>query len=93
MTSTTFPLGRCAITRGAQALLAERDMPGLATTLLDRHAAGDFGDLCAADHAANAKALRTGGRLLSVYEIAGLRLYIITEADRSATTIMLPEEY
>jgi hypothetical protein len=93
MTDTTFPLGRCAITRGAQALLAARGMPGLATTLLDRHAAGDFGDLSEADRAANVEALRTGARVLSAYEVAGLRLWIITEADRSATTIMLPEEY
>lgn len=68
-------------------------MPGLATTLLDRHAAGDFGDLCEEDRAANTEALRSGARLLGVYEVAGLRLWIITEADRSATTIMLPEEY
>lgn len=88
-----FQLGRCVITRGAQTLLAERGMPGLATTLLDRHASGDFGDLCEEDRDANAEALRNGGRLLSVYEVAGLRLWIITEADRSSTTIMLPEEY
>jgi hypothetical protein len=88
-----FALGRCVITPSAQSLLAERGMPGLTTTLLDRHAAGDFGDLCEEDRGANAEALRTGGRLLSSYEVAGVRLWIITEADRSATTIMLPEEY
>jgi hypothetical protein len=93
MVKPNVPLGRCAITCGAQALLAERGMPGLAMTLLDRHAAGDFGDLCDEDRAANIEALRTGDWLLSVYEVAGLRLFVITEADRSATTIMLPEEY
>ncbi|MGB5737248.1 MAG: hypothetical protein WBM40_22700 [Thiohalocapsa sp.] len=52
-----------------------------------------FGDLCEEDRAANTEALRSGARLLGVYEVAGLRLWIVTEADRSATTIMLPEEY
>src|SRR5207253_2033193 len=62
--------------------------------LIQRHASGDWGDVGAEDWAANEDALRRGGRLFSVYQVgAEIRLWIITEADRSATTVVLPEEY
>ncbi len=60
---------------------------------LARHTAGDWGDLCAFDRRQNAVALRDGHRVFSSYETPEGRLWIITEADRSATTILLPEEY
>jgi hypothetical protein len=60
---------------------------------LARHAAGDWGDLCAFDRRQNEIALRDGYRVLSSYEVPAGRIWIITEADRSVTTILLPEEY
>jgi hypothetical protein len=61
---------------------------------LARHSRGDWGELCPADKWANDRALREGDRLLSAYKTStGERLWVITEADRSATTILLPSEY
>ena len=84
-----FPVGMTYATPGALAL--EVDL----TKYLHRHHCGDWGDeLCAEDKAANEQALKDGSRLLSCYRTpAGDRLYIITEWDRSVTTIMLPSEY
>jgi hypothetical protein len=66
-------------------------------SLLARHVFGDWGDLCTEDKESNERALAQGGRLLSSYE-AGLgrdatKVWVITEADRSSTTFLLPEEY
>lgn len=59
-----------------------------------RHAWGDWGDVSADDAQANEAALREDARILSAYELAtGERLWIITEADRSSTTVLLPDEY
>ena len=60
---------------------------------LARHAAGDWGDLCTSDRRENELSLRHGWRVLSCYPVGDTRLWVITEADRSATTILLPEEY
>lgn len=61
---------------------------------LGRHVRGDWGDLDAHDRAANEAALRNGDRLLSVYsDSKGTRFYVITEWDRSVTTVLLPEDY
>jgi len=61
---------------------------------LARHLRGDWGDLCPEDWDANERALQYGGRLFSAYQEEGLpKIWIITEADRSATTILFPEEY
>ena len=61
--------------------------------LLARHQGGDWGDVGAEDRHLNDHALRNGGRLLSAYDTQAGRIWIITEADRSATTILLPSEY
>ena len=84
-----FPVGMTYATPGALALNVDL------TRYLHRHHCGDWGDeLCAEDKAANEQALKDGSRLLSCYRTpAGDRLYIITEWDRSMTTIMLPSEY
>ena len=59
-----------------------------------RHQAGDWGDLREEDRRENDLCLNNGGRLLSVYHSAkGVKFYIITEADRSATTVLMPEDY
>lgn len=61
---------------------------------LERHLAGDWGDLDPHDRRENEKALRTGARLFSAYAISPLNtLWIITEADRSSTCLLLPEDY
>jgi hypothetical protein len=60
----------------------------------DRHTNMEPGSLSAEDHLANLRALREGTRVFSAYELRdGTRIWIITEADRSVTTILLPEEY
>ena len=61
---------------------------------LQRHQAGDWGDLPDDDRAANDQALVQGTRILSAYcSDSGVKFWIITEADRSATTVLLPEDY
>jgi hypothetical protein len=63
-------------------------------SLLDRHVHGDWGDLDEHDQWENERALLAGERLLSAYTLPdGTRLWIITEADRSATMLLLPNEY
>jgi len=59
-----------------------------------RHMRGDWGEVCATDRRANDQAVRNSERLLSVYRSeAGVKFWIITEANRSATTILLPKDY
>jgi hypothetical protein len=86
-----LPLGRVVATPGALKLLSEigEDQFGYIAS----HAAGDWGELCAFDRRQNEIALRDGYRVFSSYEAPAGRVWIITEADRSVTTILLPEEY
>ncbi len=87
-----FELGVCVSTPGALEALAEAGIFPL--SLLRRHMSGDWGDLDAHDRRANEAALRYGTRLLSSYALpGGGKVWIITEADRSSTTLLLPEEY
>lgn len=61
---------------------------------LARHLSGDWGDMSNADRQANEQALKDGSRLFSAYQVReDTRIWIITEADRSATTVLLPEDY
>lgn len=84
-----FPLGRVVITANAA-----RGIPWPALKDgLRRHVIGDWGALDMQDARYNDDALVRGGRLLSAYGQDGRRFWIITEADRSATTILLPEDY
>ena len=87
-----FALGQLLATPGALELLESYQLTALPFVL--RHASGDWGDICAEDRQSNADALQYGYRLMSVYVISKTeRLWIITEADRSSTTLLLPEEY
>lgn len=86
-----FPLGRTLITPGA--LVALERVNRSPAEFLSRHLFGDFGDLEPADVQANKDALRHGARILSAYAVDVFRVWVITEADRSATTVLLPEEY
>lgn len=89
---TLFPLGQTLATPGAlEALNQAGQSPD---EFLARHERGDWGDLCDEDRAENELSLKEGFRLLSAYELnTGAKVWVITEADRSATTILLPEEY
>ena len=86
-----LPLGRIVATPGALQLF--RQTAGNPFDYLSRHAPGDWGDLCAFDRRQNEIALRDGCRVFSAYETTAGRVWIITEADRSVTTLLLPEEY
>jgi hypothetical protein len=85
-----FPLGRTLTTPGALEAVPQSEM----LQAMRRHARGDWGDLCDEDREANDLALKNGARLLSAYHTkTGTKFWIITEWDRSATTVLLPEEY
>lgn len=85
-----FSLGALYMTAQAQKTLVPEDI-ALAVT---RHHHGDWGDLCDSDRAENESALREGRRLFSAYhDRNGVKFWIITEADRSATTVLLPDDY
>jgi len=87
-----FPLGRVVATPGALATLEEAGQEAI--DFLDRHSCGNWGILAVEDWELNNEALRHGRRLLSSYRLAsGDKIWIITEADRSATTLLLPDEY
>lgn len=85
-----FQLGRVAVTAHAQDILSDTDInAGLA-----RHQSGDWGEVSKSDWRANDRALKAGNRILSAYTgRGGRRFWIITEADRSYTTVMMPEDY
>jgi len=87
-----FPLGQIVATPGvAEALAQNRQSP---TIFLRRHRRGDWGELDHKDRAENEFSLSRGLRLLSAYTLKDSTcIWIITEADRSVTTILLPEEY
>jgi hypothetical protein len=87
--TSRFPLGQVVITAHASARLD----PAAVQEGLRRHAAGDWGDLDPEDIRSNEDALKHGDRLLSAYGKDDRRFWIITEADRSVTTILLPEDY
>lgn len=85
-----FDLGRLLITTGAGAELTAGEIK----FALLRHRCGDWGEIGDEDAARNDVALETSGRLVSVFISKRLnRFYVITEADRSETTILLPHEY
>ena len=87
-----FPLGMTLITPGARDAIA--DAGQLPLTFLERHVSGDWGELSEADKRENDASIEKGFRILSAYRTSeGVKLWVITEADRSATTILLPSEY
>jgi hypothetical protein len=86
-----LPLGKVVATPGALKLLLEAGVDPLA--YLARHATGDWGELCAFDRRQNEIALSTEERVFSSYDTPRGKVWVITEADRSVTTILLPEEY
>jgi hypothetical protein len=88
-----FELGEVLLTNGAMDTLKALNIdPAI---LLVRHVTGDYGDLCQEDLQANKKAVKNGDRIFSSYLLPpdNTKLWIITEWDRSVTTLLLPDEY
>ena len=87
-----FPLGKVVATPGAiSALGATKEVP---LDLIRRHARGDWGEVCAEDAQENNLSVDHGFRILSAYTLStGVKVWVITEADRSSTCILLPDEY
>lgn len=84
------PVGTLYITRNAMSTLKAMDV----TKALSRFARGDWGDMDEEDKKSNDWALKNGGRLFGAYhDQNGTKFWIITEADRSVTTVLLPEDY
>jgi len=87
-----FTLGKVVATPGALAALERAGQTP--AFFLEKHASGDWGEISRADDKANSIALREGGRLVSAYRtILNETIWVITEYDRSVTTVLLPEEY
>ena len=85
-----FALGQIVITRHAQNVLSNRDL----NEALIRHLEGDWGQVRESDRQLNDSAIQDGGRIMSEYCSGnGVRFWIITEYDRSVTTILLPSDY
>ena len=87
-----FALGQIVATPGAVDAFAQTgEQPG---SFIRRHVAGDWGDLDQEDQAENEHSVEQGFRILSAYRLSdGTKIYVITEADRSSTCVLLPEEY
>lgn len=93
-TPAKFERGRLMMTRGVAELLRRQpDAFATVNLCLRRHLSGDCGEMCEDDVLANLRALLNGERIFSSYETAHGKLWIITEADRSATTVLFPDEY
>jgi hypothetical protein len=87
-----FAIGQLVATPGALEVLAEAEQTSIEFVV--RHVRGDWGEVCEEDKQANEDALQHGERLLSAYHTKkGVKLWVITEADRSSTCVLLPEEY
>jgi hypothetical protein len=93
--SSKFKLGQLVMTRGVNDRVADDiQFSKFILSSLRRHAGGDWGDMTKEDKDENELALREGNlRIFSAYERNGSKIWIITEADHSATTILFPEEY
>jgi len=87
-----FSLGQVVATPGAIELLERRRVAPI--DLLMRHVTGDWGDLVEEDKQENELSVQKGHRILSSYKLGrGEKVWVITEADRSVTTLLLPSEY
>ena len=84
-----FPSGTIVSTHGA----LETFNNAFLFSSLQRHLAGDWGNVCESDARSNNRAINFEERILSAYEQDGAKLWIITEADRSSTCLLLPDEY
>tara|TARA_B100000886_G_scaffold276639_1_gene200593 strand:+ start:622 stop:906 length:285 start_codon:yes stop_codon:yes gene_type:complete len=94
MTSAKFDLGQVVYTQGFRGAVGE-DFNQVVSDLVLRHVSGDWGDLCEEDRRENDHAIIPGNdlRVMSKYDVNGEDVYVITEWDRSVTTLLLPCEY
>ncbi len=86
---TLFPTGQLVTTPGALETFSYEEM----IDCLNRHKKGDWGNVSESDRKANNRALKDGDRILSSYILGKRTLWILTEADRSVTTLLLPSDY
>jgi hypothetical protein len=85
-----FRLGTIVATPGVMAMLSSEEQ----FIAIQQHQVGDWGDLGELDRETNNSAVKDGGRIMSVYQsFNGERFWVITEADRSVTTLLLPRQY
>ncbi len=95
MNATQLPLGLVVATAGIDSWVKEKPesrTPGIVAAVL-RHRTGDWGEVCDEDKQLNDEAVDGEGRVLSAYTIDGEKVWVITERDRSVTTILFPREY
>ena len=90
-----FKPGKIMATRAVDAFISTASIQTEIHACMRRHLKGDWGELCAIDVRLNDAATNDGSRILSSYRVgpAGTRIWIITEADRSTTTVLFPSEY
>ena len=90
-----FEIGRLVATRGVHTRMVEDlSFMEFVGRSLGRHMDGDWGEICQEDEGINEEALIVGNRVMSVYShVDNTKVWVITEADRSATTVLFPEEY
>ena len=94
MNKCKFQLGQVVTTPGVLELIETHGAaPGVLVPFLSRHQRGDWGDLDDEDKAENDCSVEKGFRILSAYDVYGQKFWIITEADGSVTTVLLPREY
>jgi hypothetical protein len=92
--SNGFKMGTLVFTAGVNNRVADDlNFSKFVVASIRRHAAGDWGDLCKEDKEANEAALIFESRLLSAYQSGPVKIWIITEWDRSVTTVLFPDEY
>ena len=93
MPKPKFPLGQIVATPGALQVLEQSGQSP--NVFLDRHVQGDWGEVCEEDRLLNGQSVLDGSRILSAYRTLkdSTKVWVITEADRSSTCILLPEEY
>jgi hypothetical protein len=87
-------MGRLVMTSGVESIITTAEMRVALASCIRRHMLGDWGDVDVRDKRVNDSAVAEGGRVLSVYHLPDQsKIYIVTEADRSSTCILLWEEY
>lgn len=89
-----FTMGNLVMTQGVDEWSGHSALKAiLIASVLARHATGDWGDIHPDDEGSNEHAIEHGLRIMSVYKLEDVTLWVITEADRSSTTVLLPDEY
>ena len=88
-----FQLGACIVSQGVHLLQKANSESCELTPFLIHHQNGNWGDVCEDDKTSNDEAVLNGDRIMSTYQFNDKKIWIITEHDRSVTTVLLPSEY